>query len=497
MVASVTIATVVGIPAAWACGVLASGGKRLRWIASGFVSVLGGVMLIPLVLHAAAWEATAGKFGIAMLTQTGSRSSGSSYGFFDGLVATAWIHGVHGSAIVALATVFGVSKIPNAIDEQSRLDAGPVARWWTIRLRLALPWIVLGMMAVAGLAATEMTVADLYGYRTLVDTFYLNYALDPSATSLAWACLVPAIVSAALVVHWNRRLRGRYPSEVAGANVQDEPPSAAATRFALVFCTAISIVVAAVPMVGLIGNLGRSVAPDESGELSTTWSAGSVAQRVAEAPSVFASEYIWTAVIAVVTSVVAVAVAWPWVSRTRSVVGHGRFAGPAFFDAITIAMVCTPGPIVGLAVVSFFQWDVPGFSFLYQQTIVPTVIAMLARGLPVSYWIIRGGYAGIPDETLQMAKLDLSPLNRFWQVERPLVLRSLVGAGLATAIVTSGDLPATLPVAPAGVTTVAIRLFGLLHSGVRYQESALVAWYVLAVIVAFWAFRLVYNPGKG
>jgi iron(III) transport system permease protein len=292
-------------------------------------------------------------------------------------------------------------------------------------------------------------------------------------------------------------LRGRYPSEAAGRNVLDEPPGIAVAVSAVLISFAISIIVAAVPIVGLIRNLGRSVMRGDAGELTATWSMGSVADRVAEAPRVFASEYFWTAIIAAVTSMVAVAIAWPIASRIRyRSAGPGRFAGQAVLDAITIAMICMPGPIVGLAVVSLFQWGVPGFAFLYQQTIVPTVIAMLVRGFPISYWIIRGGYAGIRDETLEMARLDASPLVRFWQIERPLVLRSLIGAGLATAIVTSGDLPAALPVVPAGVTTVAIRLFGLLHSGVRYQESALVAWYVLAVIAGFWLFRLVYNPGR-
>jgi iron(III) transport system permease protein len=47
--------------------------------------------------------------------------------------------------------------------------------------------------------------------------------------------------------------------------------------------------------------------------------------------------------------------------------------------------------------------------------------------------------------------------------------------------VASGDVPATLPVIPPGMTTVGTRLFGLLHSGARYQESALAIWYLLAV----------------
>jgi iron(III) transport system permease protein len=68
-----------------------------------------------------------------------------------------------------------------------------------------------------------------------------------------------------------------------------------------------------------------------------------------------------------------------------------------------------------------------------------------------------------------------------WSIDRPLLERSLVAASLVAAVVASGDVPATLPVVPPGVTTVGTRLFGLLHSGARYQEAALAIWYVGAV----------------
>ncbi len=54
---------------------------------------------------------------------------------------------------------------------------------------------------------------------------------------------------------------------------------------------------------------------------------------------------------------------------------------------------------------------------------------------------------------------------------------------LAAAVVGSGDVPATLPVIPPGVTTVGTRLFGLLHSGARYQEASLAIWYMLGVVI--------------
>ena len=57
----------------------------------------------------------------------------------------------------------------------------------------------------------------------------------------------------------------------------------------------------------------------------------------------------------------------------------------------------------------------------------------------------------------------------------------------------SGDLAATILVVPAGVTTAAIRVFSLIHSGVRYEESALslasVGVYAIAAGIAWFLVR--------
>ena len=74
-------------------------------------------------------------------------------------------------------------------------------------------------------------------------------------------------------------------------------------------------------------------------------------------------------------------------------------------------------------------------------------------------------------------------MKRVLFIDRPLLAGSLCIAGVAAAIVASGDVPAMLPVVPPGVTTVGTRLFGLLHSGARYQEAALAVWYLAAVLL--------------
>ena len=167
-------------------------------------------------------------------------------------------------------------------------------------------------------------------------------------------------------------------------------------------------------------------------------------------------------------------------------------------DLTTIVMIAIPGPIVGLTVVSIFQSNVPGFRTLYQQTLMPTILALLVRAGPVAYWVLRSGYRGIDHSVLDAAQLESSWLRRMWSIDRPLLKVNLIAASLAAALMASGDVPATLPVIPPGVSTVGTRLFGLLHSGARYQEAALAIWYVLAVVVIclFWLRRAITSRGK-
>src|SRR6056297_2383053 len=100
---AVGLAFVLGVPAGWAAARLGTsvGSQRSsRFFGSVvrtvFLGTIAAVLALPLVMHAAAWEAAAGKFGWWTLTQTGSRR----FGQFSGLIASAWIHGLHGSAIV-------------------------------------------------------------------------------------------------------------------------------------------------------------------------------------------------------------------------------------------------------------------------------------------------------------------------------------------------------------------------------------------------------------
>ena len=519
VVVAVALAAILGIPAAWAASTLQESGRFGRSLSAAVFVAFVAALALPMVLHAAAWEATAGKFGWLPLTQTGARmvssqqypiqsgtndssqqvvsdtpipsapitgTSGNTIygglgGVFGGLVACGWIHGLFCASIVALATWYGVQRTPQSVLQQSSLEMSPGRVWWTVRLRLAFPWIAVSLLATAILATTEMTVADLYGYRTIADTFYLQYVSDPTAKSIATTCLFPLLMAGLLIYLVNSisdRSRERTDrlnqTDAAGALI--EQPAKRVLVLAALVSTAIVALVIVVPFVGLIVKIGHVVEVREATR-HVSWSFGRSLENLTSAPATFAAEYRWTVVLASLTAIVAVVLAWLAAAWGRE---HRTFR--RVIDAVAILLVLIPGPIVGIAVVRFFQIGVPGFRELYNSSVIPTIIGLLFRAGPVAYWVLRTGYRGIGDEVFAAAQLETGWAARVWSVDRPLLKRSLFAATLASAVVASGDVPVMLPIIPPGVTTVGTRLFEQLHSGARYQEASLALWYVAAVV---------------
>lgn len=480
MIASVAIAAVVGIVGAWAGWTLARGGVTARWSAKLFFAFIVAAVAMPMILHATAWEATAGKFGWWMLTQTGARTdAGGVYGFFAGGIATGWIHGVVGAAMVTLATWIGASRVPASTMGLASLEMGPTESFFRIALPMASPWWITALVATAMLAATEMTAADLYGFRSIADKFYLFHALDPDMASVLAICFVPLVIATTAMLAasvWRRKLVTQT-EQTESQTVAPESIGIALPLIAGGFAITVGMVLVGIPLFGILFKAGQNVVVVDD-VASIQWSAALLIQRLAQAPKIFAAEYQWTAVIAAATACVCVLIAWP-----AAFIGRSHRAVERWLDFGSLALVCIPGPIVGLIVVRAFQAGVPGMTTLYQQTIVPTVIALSFRAGAAAYWILRSGYRGIDRVVLESAAMEMSGPRRFWTMDRHLLCRPAAAAWLAAALVASGDVPAMLPVIPAGVTTVSVRLFGLLHSGARYQEAALAFWYIVAVVV--------------
>jgi iron(III) transport system permease protein len=134
-----------------------------------------------------------------------------------------------------------------------------------------------------------------------------------------------------------------------------------------------------------------------------------------------------------------------------------------------------PGPLIGLGIVWVMDREEPSILvFLYDRTVLAPVLAIAVRILPLA--ILCCGYVlrSVADDGLDSAACDgAGGWSRFWLVAWPQRRCGLAAAWLAVFAVATGDLACSILVVPPGVTTVPIRVFGLIHAGVDDQVAGL------------------------
>jgi iron(III) transport system permease protein len=112
--------------------------------------------------------------------------------------------------------------------------------------------------------------------------------------------------------------------------------------------------------------------------------------------------------------------------------------------------------------------------WLYDRTIFAPWLAMFVKALPIATLLLWYAFRTVSDELLESASSEgAGPVARFIRIGLPSRWRSLASAWLAAFAVASGDLAASILVVPPGVTTIPVRVFGLLHSGVDDQVAGI------------------------
>ena len=189
---------------------------------------------------------------------------------------------------------------------------------------------------------------------------------------------------------------------------------------------------------------------------------------IVHAPWLLRREFGWSLLIGSLAATADVLAAIPlaWLARR----GGWRTA-PAL--AVTAVCLATPGPVVGLAVITVLNGSgVPLLATLYDRSILAPWLALTIRGLPVATLVLWHALGTVPEELLESATLDgAGRIGRLCRIGLRLRLAALAVAWLVAMAVALGDLAASILVVPPGVVTLAIHIFGLLHYGVEDQVA--------------------------
>ena len=432
------------------------------------IGLLAMAVFVPMPLHAAAWIGAFGNLGRAQAILGAP--------ILVGWPGAAFVHAMAALPWVVFLAGVGLRSVEPALEEAALMDLPGWRVVARVTLRRAVGAIAGAALAVAVLTAGDMTVTDILNVRTYAEEVYNQYAQrGPGAAAMA-AALPPLAVLGIAVLLAARALLRADPARL-------PTPGRHARTWRLggwrvvggVIVAGIVGAIVSLPIYGLVWRAGR-VGGSAALGIGPSWSAGGLGETLRRAGAeVFgAPDYLLptSALWAALGASAAVAIAWPlaWLARG---------AGPwRWVAALSVALtLATPGPAAGMALVLAYR----GLPRLYDSPMI-LVVAYALRTLPYALLVLWPALRAVPEPYLEAATLDgYDAAERAGLVALPLTRGATVAAWAVAFVLALGELPASHPVEPPGVSTMAKFLWGLLHTGV---ESHL-AGVALVTLAAF------------
>jgi len=425
---------------------------------------LFGVMLfVPLYLQAAAWQAGFGVQGWFTLSWAGTA-------WLDGWAGAIWVHAMAALPWVVLIVGAGFWLVEPELEEQALLDGSARQVFWHVTLPGAWGAVAVAALWVSILTAGEMTVTDLFMVRTYAEEVYTRVEVgpqpgDPALGIMSGVVLTSGLLLAGLVLA-ARLAAGDRPITTARRLVFP------LGRWRVPIATAVGLgllLVVGVPLASLCYKAGVEVTQVDSVRLRN-WSPWKCFEMVAGSLGRYSSEFGWSLGIGVLAATASVGVAtWlAWLAR------RGGWIGAAVLTLVAVSLA-VPGPIVGLALIGLLNRpEIPPLVWLYDQSILAPWLAFSVRGVGPATLILWHAFRTIPREMLDAATVDgAGPVARLWWIVLPCRVWALALAWLVALAVALGDLAASVLVVPPGVTTLSIRIFGLLHYGVEDRVAGI------------------------
>lgn len=419
---------------------------------------------VPLYVQAAAWEAGFGKLGWYTVAQGPNITP-----WLSSWRAAVWVYGVAAIPWVTAIVSVGIVRLDRDVEELALLDQNPWKAWWLVVLPNLLPSIALAFSFTAIVVATELTVADLYMIDTVARELRLGFALGESLGTnwlrslpfiMAWLVWAGCTMKAARPAALHRR-KGHF-SDRRDLTIRKAVFAQATVLLPLALLSL-------TPVGSLLVVAGRATT-NVGGIVEREWSLSILGNNLATGLAEFRSEMFWTSVIGVASATLAVVLA-------RLLVG---FASKSFQTAWAVLVVnglllVVPGPLLGLSLVPLFNDPpLPWLHDLYDRSITAPVVVGVLRSLPVVTAALYILSLSVPQSVNEMARLDdQRRWARWWKIEWPLTRVGVALSWLMGLAITMGEHSATFAVTPPGMTTMANRIFVLIHSGARQKQASL------------------------
>lgn len=434
-------------------------GRSFAWLA------LNSQLVVPLYVFAGSWNAAFGSQGWWPLSQVAAARFETS-----ALIAVIFIHSAASIPFVSMIVSLGLVWIDRSLEEVALLEGGFKQVIVRVLLPGLRPWLLLAAFWSLFPVLTEMVVTNLYQVPTLAEQVYLDASrgnVSPLTYPVALGlCQLPVL----LLALWIHKLMPPW-SQLIERTKQYRARTLPLYGLRLPISLAvwsIVLLLVALPIINLVTKAGW-LPLERNGHTTYSWSINRFLVTLTESVVNFRSEFIWSLTLAVCSASAALAL-------VILLLGFARKPWPkTVISSLMLLMIATPGALVGSLCIWLLNRSTPELlGYLYDHTLAAPILAQQFRLLPLAWLIGLSIMASIDRPSLELAGLDGL---KFWQRLRivywPQTASRWLLGWLLLCILSLGELSATILVLPPGVTTLPMRLFELLHFGMRHQDSGL------------------------
>jgi iron(III) transport system permease protein len=225
--------------------------------------------------------------------------------------------------------------------------------------------------------------------------------------------------------------------------------------------------VVVVPIANLVAKAGW-VARAEPQGIQRGWSLFRFAESIMELGS-FRTELLWSIQLSLYATGLALALGMSSLCLAKS-----RWSSSIWIACMAM-LLATPGPLINLLLIKIsnsLQTD--WLVYLADRTLAAPILALQSRCWPLAFGILWVAHRRFDLRHHHQMAIDrgLPVSARLWVRAKAMVLPILTSA-LVCFFVSFADLSSYLLVLPPGVTTVSMRMFDLLHYGVKNQDASL------------------------
>jgi iron(III) transport system permease protein len=443
--------------------------------------VLASQLAVPLYVFAGGWAAGIGLQGwLQMNYWLGPTGVGWMQSWFGSMLAVALIHAFACVPWVSLIISMGLLTCDRSEEEMALVEGGwtSLVRYvWFPRLRI---WLCVACLWCAMGLLTEIVVSNLFMFPTVAELVYMDVSRGTTSPLTYVASIALCALPVVLVGLWISRglpslaqvLTKPQHHQSMAINLGNHRWIASALMWSLL------LGLVGLPILNIFMKSGWTPLTDGQQVIGHSWTIRRFLQTVVESLTLFQSEFYWSILLSLGSMSVALTISCllRWMTRDRSVADatNGSLGSSrTLVHVLMLLLVATPGPLVGVLMTLLLNRPGP-VGTLYTTTLIAPILAQQFRLLPLAWLMICGLVASIPRQTWELSRADrLSAWLRLKTVLIPSLWKRFSVAAVILVLVSLGELSCSMGVLPPGVTTISMRLFEILHFGMRHQDSGL------------------------